>query len=170
MPSNKTKLQLIVEYTYRGNHVKKCLRGGAEMCAYYVEYDFFNPWHRDISGMAIPTKNRGNNICRHLHHLQLLSNPLLRHHLTFTRKMRKIDILYIWPWIDFFAHVGSVGTIDISFIMVYLRPPPIFSSMRIFANRNAYFDWVKMRGVWKKTINKYCGEVSNPGNNVKFHG
>mgnify|MGYP005984952355 CR=1 FL=1 len=60
--------------------------------------------------------------------------------------MGKTWIFDLWPWIKLFAEVGSKGIFDISFVMVYLTSIPIFSSMRILAKLNTYFDWTRSRG------------------------
>ena len=47
--------------------------------------------------------------------------------LWFSRKIKKTENIDLWPWITFLAHMGSMGTFGILFLVVYPWSPQIFS-------------------------------------------
>lgn len=126
----KTHIGLEIGGGLKYTNIKKYIKS-AHRSALWKK--FCNKCHRDISGMVIRREKSIETI--------FVENCRI-YNFCLTYFSDNTCHLYMQKCANFFAQDGSVGTFDIYFILVYLRPPPIFSSMWIFVNWNVNLDWI----------------------------
>lgn len=106
---NKSWSMFIGEITLKIKRHIHYLIGDTEMCAYYVEYDYVNFWNHHILKWWFKGEKLWEQFSNEIVRSTIYVQFIFRCHSPFMRKMRKIDVRDIWPWITFFCRHTICG-------------------------------------------------------------